>query len=102
MERRAVVIKTAGDSALANAIVDGMTAKELDAVRAENRRLNALNGVRREGDDRRWERTKRRLARKYSIKHTGRLRGAILGLWGLLWYKVDGAVKYMQRWNREG
>lgn len=102
MERRATVIKLAGDSSLAGAIVEGMTVRELDAVRAENRRLNALNGVRREGDDRRWERTRRRLARKYSTKPTGRLRGAILGLWGLLWYKLDGAVKYMQKWNREG
>ena len=100
--KRATVIKLAGDSSLAGAIVEGMTVRELDAVRAENRRLNALNGVRREGDDRRWERTRRRLARKYSIKPVGRVRGAILGLWGLLWYKVFGVVRYMQRWNREG
>lgn len=102
MERRAIVIKSAGDGSLAGAIVEGITARELETVRAENERLNALHGVRCEGDRKRWERTKRRLARKYSVKPVGRVRGAILGLWGLLWYKVDGAVKYMQRWNREG
>lgn len=100
--KRATVIKLAGDSSLAGAIVEGMTVRELDAVRAENRRLNALNGVRREGDDRRWERTRRRLARKYSTKPTGRLRGAILGVWALMWMKMMEAVRYFQRWNREG
>ena len=103
---RAIVVKTYGDSEIAGAIVDGMSkapalnAAELETVRAENVRLKALNGVRSYGDSVRLETACKALAVKYSTKHVGRLYGAILGAWALLWYEVVQWVEYFREWNR--
>ena len=96
-----IEIKTA-DPRFAIGLSEGANAVALRAVEAENRRLKAVDGVRREADDRRWERTRRRLARKYTVKPVGRARGAILGAWGLLWLEVAEWVRYFSAWNREG
>lgn len=103
---RAIVVKTYGDSDIAGAIVDGMNkapainAAELETVRAENVRLKALTGVRSYGDSVRLETACKALAVKYSTKPVGRLYGAILGLWALLWWEVVQWVEYFKAWNR--
>ena len=95
-----VTIKTA-DPQIAGAIAEGAAVVELREVREELGKLQAREGVRTEAANRRWERTKRRLARKYSTEPVGRLHGAILGVWALLWLSVVEWMRYFQRWNRE-
>lgn len=94
-----ITIKTA-DTQIAEAITEGAAAVELRAVKAEYAKLQAKDAVRSEADKRRWERTRRRLARKYTTRPVGRLRGAILGVWGLLWLEVDEWRQYFERINR--
>lgn len=95
---RALVIY--GDKQIGGAIADGLTAKELEMVRAENRRLNAVNGVRSYGDSVRWESVSGALAVKYSTKPTKPVIAAILGAWALLWCAIFAAFAYLQEWNR--
>lgn len=95
---RALVIY--GDPALGGALAAGVTTRELDIARAELRKMQARDGVRRYGDTRRWQRTQKRLARKYSTRPTGRARGAILGAWALTWLWVLGWYEYLSAWNR--
>ena len=90
-----------GDPSWGAAIADGVNAVQLRAVQAELNKLQAVEGVRAEADKKRWERTQRKLARKYSVKPVGRARRAILGVWGLFWYKVFGIAEQLQAWNRE-
>lgn len=103
---RAIVIKSYGDQQIAGAIVDGMSkapalnAAELETVRAENVRLKALTGVRSYGDSVRLETACKALAVKYSTKPVGRLYGAVLGAWALLWVSLLGWVEYFKVWNR--
>ena len=95
-----VTIKAA-DPTIAGAIAEGAAVVELREVREELGRVKAREGVRAEAANRRWERTKRRLARKYSTEPVGRLHGAILGVWALLWLSVVEWIRYFERWNRE-
>ena len=108
---RGVVIKLYGDQHIAGAIADGMT-KALDAERIEV--------VKREIRDQRVQRSLLRVAvgnsktaqdyacmtakargdYEYTPEH-GRLYGAILGLWGLLWVVVHEAYTYLSEINRE-
>ena len=81
---RAMVIRTAGDAQIATALAEGMNAVELQRVRRECAKLQAQVGVRRYCDDMRWERTRRRLARKYKVEPVGRIRGALLGVVGMI------------------
>lgn len=96
---RAVVIY--GDKRIGGAIREGITSAELETVRAENRRLQAVNGVRCEGDAKRWERTRKKLARKYAVRPVGRVEGALLGMWAYVWLMIVGAYDYLSAWNRE-
>ena len=89
-----------GDPKFGAAIAEGAATTELRAVKAEYARLQAVDAIRREGDDRRWERTRRRLARKYSTKPVGRARGAILGVWALIWLTLIGMADYLTALNR--
>jgi hypothetical protein len=89
-----------GDLTMGAAIAEGAATVELRAVKAEYARLQAVDAIRREGDDRRWERTRRRLARKYSTKPVGRVRGAVLTAWACLWMAVYGMAEYLMEWNR--
>lgn len=107
MNERAVVIKTAGDPRIAGAIVDGMTRRvipmddgELAKLKAECARLKLKSGLRAYGDDKRHKAACRMLARKYRVKPVGRVRGAILGVWALLWYGVDMGRRRLAAWNR--
>ena len=95
-----IEIKTA-DPRMAAGIAEGAATVALREVEAENRQLRAIDGVRREADAKRWQRTQRRLARKYSTEPMGRLHGAILGVWALLWLSVVEWIRYFERWNRE-
>ena len=88
---------TTNDPRFAVGLTEGTNAIELQRVNAENERLKASEGVRREADARRWERTKRRLARKYSVRPVGRARGAILGAWALVWMVLLGVTDYVVR-----
>lgn len=94
-----ITIKTA-DPQIAEAIAEGAATVELRTVREELGKMKARDGVRTEADKKRWKRTRRRLARKYTIRPVGRLRGAILGVWGLLWLEVDEWRKYFEEINR--
>jgi hypothetical protein len=94
-----ITIKT-NSPGMALGLTEGAAAVELRAVKAEYVKLQAKDGVRTEADKRRWERTRRRLARKYTTRPVGRLRGAILGVWGLLWLEVDEWQQYFERINR--
>lgn len=106
--RRAVVVKLYGDADLAAQIAEPMTRVipvddgQMQMVIAENKRLNALNGVRSYGDSVRWQTVSDALAVKYQVKRHGRLYGAVLGVWGLLWYGIYAAYDYLSAWNRRG
>ena len=79
---------TTNDPRFAVGLTEGTNAIELQWVSAENERLKAREGVRRQGDDRRWQRTQRRLERKYSVRPIGKVRKALLVSWALAWYSV--------------
>lgn len=89
-----------GDPRMSAAIAEGAATVELRTVKAEYAKLQAKDAVRSEADKKRWERTRRRLARKYSTRPVGRVRGAILGVWGLLWLEVAEWRKFFENWNR--
>ena len=95
-----VEIKTA-DPRFRLGLSEGANATALRAVEAENRQLKAREGVRRQGDAKRWQRTQRRLARKYTVKPVGRARGAILLVWALSWMVVFECFRRLQAINRE-
>lgn len=98
----ATVTVKCGDPNIAGAIVEGASAAQLRTIQEECDHLKALNGVRCEGDTRRWERQKRRLARKYTIRRDGRVKGAILGVYGLIWLYIVATWRYLDEWNRCG
>ena len=95
-----VTIKAA-DPTIAGAIAEGAAVVELREVREELGRVKAREGVRAEAANRRWERTKRRLARKYSTEPVGRLHGAILGAWALVWMVLLGMTEFASRGGRK-
>ena len=98
---RDVTIKC-GDPNVAEALAEGVNAVQLREVQAENARLSAVCGVRSRGDDRRWERQKRRLARKYTVKPDGRVKGALMGVYGLMVLAVHQWGDYLDEWHRTG
>ena len=93
-------INIKGDPRMAAAIAEGANAVALRDLQERYDKLQARYGVRLYGDDKRWERTRRRLARKYRIEPVGRVKGAILGVWGLCILGVDAAYKRLAAWNR--
>jgi len=94
-----ITIKT-NSPGMALGLTEGAAAVELRAVKAEYAKLQARDAVRSEADKKRWERTRRRLAKKYSTRPVGRARGAILGLWGLFWLEVAEWRQFFADWNR--
>ena len=98
---RTVEIKTA-DPRMAAAIAEGASVVELRALKAENEKLHAKDGVRAIADEKRWQRTSKRLARKYSVKPVGRARGAILGVWALVWTVLLGMTEFAARESMGG
>lgn len=106
--RRAVVVKLYGDAEIAEGIAEPMTRVipvddgKMQMVIAENRRLNALNGVRAYGDAVRWQTVADALAVKYAVKRHGRLYEAVLGGWACLWLLLVSLSEYMMETNRRG
>lgn len=105
---RAVVIKTAGDPAMAGAIVDGMTQRviplnqdELAIVKAECARLRARDAVRAYGDSVRYKAACSELEARYFTPQHGRLYEAATGAWACFWGIVYSAYDYFSKWNRE-
>lgn len=112
--RRAVVYRGIGDTELVSTVMDGMMQavvplnnKELDTVKAEcaklreeNRRLEAQNGVRKNGDDNRWPKTQAKLAHTYHIRRHGLVYKTILCAWALMWFQIGRAYEYLSAINR--
>lgn len=108
MKKRVVVIKTVGNADLGAPIADAMTrvipmenSEEVAAMRAENEQLKARDGVRRDGDDKRWLETQARLAAAYGVRRHGHLYQRLLVGWAMLWVDILGWFRWFQRWNRE-
>lgn len=108
---RAIVIY--GDREIGNAVADGMVRAlplsngEMEVVLAENKRLNALNGVRSYGNIARYQEAIARLNARYIRKgmgmytpQHGAVYGAILGVWACLWVSLMGWAEYFRAWNR--
>lgn len=100
---RVVIVKMYGDMADAQKIAEPFTKVipvddgKMQMVIAENKRLNALNGVRAYGDSVRWQTVADALAVKYQPKHHGRLYEAILGTWACLWLALVSMSEYLTR-----
>lgn len=105
--KKCVVVKLYGDMSMASQAAEPFTKVipvddgKMQMVMAENKRLNALNGVRSYGDSVRWQTVADAMAVKYQPKRHGRLYEAILGGWALLWLTVHEWFEYFQAWNRE-
>lgn len=104
---RAIVIRTYGDPAWTGPMKEVVTPRmvEMDAdsmaaVRAECDRLRALNDIRAYADGIRLDAACKALEVKYPPERHGRLYGAILGLWGLLWDTIYGWYDFFAEWNR--
>ena len=95
-----VTIKTA-DPHMAAGIAEGAATVALRTMERENRQLKAREGVRREADAKRWQRTQKRLARKYTVKPVGKARGAVLGAWALVWTVLLGMTDFAVRGARK-
>ena len=104
--KKCVVVKLYGNMEDAPKIVEPFTKVipvddgRMQMVIAENRRLNALNGVRAYGDSVRFESVSKALAIKYAVKPVGRVRGAVLTAWACLWMAVYSMAEYLMEWNR--
>lgn len=90
-----------GDPRMGAAIAEGANAVALRETKAENDHLRAVNGVRALADEKRWNKTRKKLARKYTVKPAGRARGAILLVWALSWMVVFECFRRLQAINRE-
>lgn len=95
-----ITIKTA-DPHMAAGIAEGAATVALRTMERENRQLKAREGVRARADEKRWNKTRRKLARKYTVKPAGRARGAILLVWALSWLVVFECFRRLQAINRE-
>ena len=94
-----ITIKTNSPS-MALGLTEGAATVELRAVKAENEKLHAKDGVRAIADEKRWQRTRKRLARKYYTPPMNPVRGAILTAWAMLWLGIYNAFDFLKAWNR--
>lgn len=117
---RALVVVTHGDrewsEPMAGAIVEGVTRRvipldsqelaavkaELAAVKAEKRRQDARDGVRDAGDEKRWAAVKADLEHTYRVRRPGRVRGALLVGWAMIWAVIYGGAEALTTWDRRG
>ena len=95
-----ITIKTS-DPHMAAGIAEGAATVALRTMERENRQLKAREGVRARADEKRWQRTQKRLARKYTVKPVGRARGAVLGAWALVWTVLLGMTDFAVRGARK-
>lgn len=107
MAIKAIVIKTYGDPAWTRPMADTvarvieMDSESISAVRAECDRLRAMQEIRSYADTVRLDAACKALDVKYPAEEHGRVYGAIIGVWGLLWYCIYCAYDYLSEWNRE-
>ena len=83
-------------------LTEGAATVELRAVKAENEKLHAKDAVRAIADEKRWQRTRKRLARKYYTPPMNPVRGAFLTVWAMLWLGIFNAFDFLKAWNRRG
>lgn len=105
--KRAVMIKVYGDAEMGQAMAGAvaqrvipLNTEEMEAVKAENKRLKAINGVRAIADDKRWTETQAKLARTYAVKRPGAICSALLVAWAVLWLEIVDWYRYFSTWNR--
>ena len=96
-----ITIKT-NSPGMALGLTEGAATVELRAVKAENEKLHAKDGVRAIADEKRWQRTRKRLARKYYTPPMNPVRGAFLTAWAMLWLGIFNAFDFLKAWNRRG
>lgn len=87
--KRALVIRTSGDPALAGAIMDGMT--RVIPVDDGAARREAQLAVMLPRDVRYWRRKIRSAQRKYACEQVGAVRGRVMGLWACIYMAARGA-----------
>lgn len=109
MERRALVIRTAGDPEIAGAIVDGMTRQviplnsaELDAMREELKKLRAREGTRQYRQRKDWSETCADLQRKYGVKQHGTVYQYMLIGWALTCLTIEECCRRIANSMKEG
>lgn len=90
MTSKALVIRTAGDHAMAGAIADGLLARENAELRAENARLRAELGVLRARDHAQWVQRIRANRREYRCRRPSRLARKLLTAWAGLTMGIMG------------
>ena len=88
--KRALVIRTTGDPALAGAIMDGMT-RVIPVDDGEAARTEAQLAVMLPRDVRYWRRKIRSAQRKYACERVGAVRGRVMGLWACVYMAARGA-----------
>ncbi len=88
--KRALVIRTSGDPALAGAILDGMT-RVIPVDDGEAARTEAQLAVMLPRDVRYWRRKIRSAQRKYACERVGTVRGRAMGLWACIYMAARGA-----------
>ena len=109
MADRALVIKTYGNPEIAGAIVDGLSRQmiplncaELDAVKAELKRLQAREGTRQYRQRTDWDATCAELQRKYGVKPHGAAYDYFVIAWALTSLTVAECCRRLSVRIREG
>lgn len=87
--KRALVIRTTGDPALAGAIMDGMT--RVIPVDDGAARMEAQLAVMLPRDVRYWRRKIMRAQQKYACEQVGAVKGRVMGLWACIYMAARGA-----------
>lgn len=82
-----IEIKTS-DPRMAAGIAEGANAIALRNVCAEYAKLQAVDAVRRQADDRRWKDTQEQLAQQYSVRQHGKVYNVIVSTWALIWWAI--------------
>lgn len=109
--KRAIIIKSYGDTDISNAIVSGMVkelpSKEMDALRGElmyYKTKDAQNGVHVNRSRKTWQEKFNNLPLKYGYLDEQRTpgfvaRGLLVG-WAMAWLMIDKCYKRLSAWNR--
>lgn len=103
---RAIVIKTYGDNEIAGAIADGVTQMipvvddEYSTLKVRYAQMRDKAEIRAYGDEKRFRRARKQLARKYAVRPHGRVYNAVMGAYGLACLVVDSVYRRMSAWNR--
>jgi hypothetical protein len=88
--------------ALDEAIIPAAVKAELAKLKEEKRRQDARDGVRDAGDEKRWAAVKADLEHTYRVRRPGRVRGALLVGWAMIWAAIYGGAEALTTWDRRG